>query len=115
MTSIPGAAASQPTPVELADRVAVAVLAVPGVAGLHSGAFGEVGTHLAGRRVEGVRLGPDRCEVHLVVVWGTDVLVTADRVRAAVAPLVDRVVDVTVEDVVAAVTASGPASGMMRV
>lgn len=88
------------TPAQMADQVAAAVLAVPGVAGLHTGAFGEVATYLPGRRVDGVRVRADRCEVHLVLSWGSPVLATADRVRAAVAPLVGTVVDVSVEDVV---------------
>ncbi|MFD4183444.1 hypothetical protein ACFWPB_20405, partial [Rhodococcus sp. NPDC058514] len=41
---------------EPADLIADAVLAVPGVAGLHGGMFGEVATYLPGRRVLGVAL-----------------------------------------------------------
>ena len=44
---------------ELADSIAAAVLAVPGVAALHPGMFGEVGTYLPGRRVTGVRITDD--------------------------------------------------------
>lgn len=55
----------------LADELAAAVLAVPGVARLHAGALGEVGTYLPGRRVAGIRLAdPDRpgpTEVHVVL------------------------------------------------
>jgi hypothetical protein len=58
---------SAPPGQELADAVAEAVLAVPGVARLHQGAFGEVATYLPGRRVPGVRLRPDGVEVHVVV------------------------------------------------
>ena len=39
---------------DIADRVAAAVIAVPGVAFLHGGVFGEIGTYLPGRRVSGV-------------------------------------------------------------
>ncbi len=85
---------------ELADRVVAAVRAVPGVADLHAGPFGEVATYLRGRRVAGVQLRGDRCAVHVVVFWGAPVLATADLVVAAVRPLVGGVVDVTVEDVV---------------
>ncbi|MGV8968361.1 MAG: hypothetical protein ACOH2F_19015 [Cellulomonas sp.] len=84
----------------LADAVANAVLAVPGVVGLHTGTFGEIATYLAGRRVEGVQIRPDSCAVHLVLAWGAPVLATADRVRAVVGPLVGTPVDVSVEDVV---------------
>ena len=41
---------------EPADVVAAAVRSVPGVAGLHAGMFGEVGTYLPGRRVAGIRI-----------------------------------------------------------
>jgi len=84
----------------LADAVANAALAVPGVVGLHTGTFGEIATYLAGRRVEGVQIRPDSCAVHLVLAWGAPVLATADRVRAVVGPLVGTPVDVSVEDVV---------------
>ncbi|MGV8973461.1 MAG: hypothetical protein ACOH10_14150 [Rhodoglobus sp.] len=85
----------------LADQVAAAVRAIPGVVGLHTGTFGEVATYLAGRRVDGVQLRPDGCAVHLVLAWGAPVLATADLVRAAVAPLVGARVDVSIEDVLA--------------
>lgn len=93
----------------LVETLAAAVLATPGVAGLHGGRFGEVGTYLPGRRVVGVRLdagrGPgDRpgrgtVEVH-VVVEPSSLPGVGDVVRRAVRPLVgDRVVDVVVADV----------------
>jgi hypothetical protein len=85
---------------DLADAVAAAARAVPGVADLHTGAFGEVATYLPGRRVNGVRLRDDVTEIHVVLTWGSPLLVTADRVRAAVAALVTTAVEVTVEDVV---------------
>ena len=97
-----GLAASPSTPRadDLADRVAAAVRNVPGVADLHTGAFGEVATHLPGRRVGGVQIRADHCAVHVVLYWGAPVLATADQVRAAVTALVDTRVDVTIEDVV---------------
>lgn len=85
---------------DLADAIAAAVRAVAGVEDLHTGTFGEVATYLPGRRVQGVQLGPDRCAVHLVLAWGAPVLVTADKVRAVVGPLVGTRVDITIEDVV---------------
>lgn len=84
---------------EVADTIAGAVLRVPGVAGLHTGRFGEVATYLPGRRVGGVRLAPGVVEVHVTVTYGAPVLDTADLVHAAVAPLVDHPVEVTVEDI----------------
>ncbi|MGL5861474.1 MAG: hypothetical protein ACRCY9_09490, partial [Phycicoccus sp.] len=59
-----------PATPDLADRVAEAVLAVPGVAGLHGGTFGEVATYLPGRRVIGIRLNDVAAEVHVTVVYG---------------------------------------------
>ena len=85
---------------DLADRVAAAVRTVAGVADLHTGAFGEVATHLPGRRVEGVQIRTDHCAVHVVLYWGVPALETADEVRTAVAPLVGTRVDVTIEDVI---------------
>ncbi len=90
----------QGNPQDLADRVAAAVRDVAGVAGLHTGAFGEVATHLRGRRVEGVQIRADHCAVHVVLYWGVPVLEAADRVRSAVWPLVGTRVDVTIEDVI---------------
>lgn len=82
-----------------ADAVAAAALSVPGVTGLHAGSWGEVGTHLPGRRVDGVRLRDDVTEVHVTVAMGSRVLDVARDVRRAVAELVDTPVAVVVEDV----------------
>jgi uncharacterized alkaline shock family protein YloU len=84
---------------ELADVVAAAVTAVPGVAGLHGGMFGEVGTYLAGRRVEGIRIAGGVTEVHVALHFGAAVHETAVRIRDAVAAVVGGTVDVYVEDV----------------
>lgn len=84
---------------EVADVVAAAVLAVPGVHDLHSGSVGEVATYLPGRRVNGVRMREPGCSVHVVLDWGTPVLETTDAVREAVRPYVSGPVDVTVEDI----------------
>ncbi|MEH3034068.1 MAG: DUF2273 domain-containing protein [Aeromicrobium erythreum] len=82
-----------------ADQVASAVLAVPGVAELHAGVLGEIGTYLPGRRVTGVRVDDERCDVHVTLAWDAPVRETAQQVRDAVAPLVAVPVVVTVEDV----------------
>lgn len=92
----------------LAEQVRTAVLGVAGVVALHSGLFGEVATHLPGRRIDGVRVRPDRTEVHVVLDWGAPVLTVADAVRAAVAAVTGTPVDVVVEDVAAR---AGSASG----
>lgn len=83
------------SPAELAARAA---LAVPEVAGLHGGEFGEIATYLPGRRVTGVRLGDDHCSVHVTVRYPADLFATAERVRAAVHAVVGIPVDVTIED-----------------
>lgn len=87
---------------ERADAVAAVVRAVPGVADLHPGMFGEVGTYLPGRRVPGIRFGDDTIAVHITVREDAPVRETAAAVRAAVARDWPGVaVNVTVEDVVA--------------
>lgn len=90
------------------DRIAQAVVAVPGVHDLHAGVLGEVATYLPGRRVNGVRMREPGCEVHVVLDWGVPIAVTSDLVRQAVRALVPGPVDVTVEDV--APPATAPAS-----
>lgn len=84
---------------DLADRIAEVVLAVPGVHALHAGVLGEAATYLPGRRVNGVKVEDDACEVHVVLDWGTSIPQTADAVRTAVEPLVEGPVHVAVEDV----------------
>lgn len=93
-------------PVELADAVQAAVLSVPGVAGLHGGAFGEAATYLPGRIVPGVQLRPGGTTVHVVLAWGVPVMETADRVRAAVTQITRTRVDVVVGDVAAPLAAA---------
>ena len=92
---------SEPTPAELADRVASAVLAVQGVHDLHGGVLGEVATYLPGRRVTGVRLRDGDTQVHLVLSWGAPITATTDEVRARVAAIVPGTVHVAVEDIAA--------------
>ncbi|MCG7596947.1 Asp23/Gls24 family envelope stress response protein [Mycobacterium sp. PSTR-4-N] len=87
---------------DAADTVADVVLATPGVAGLHAGMFGEVGTYLPGRRVDGVRLGDTDIDIHVTVREGVPVRETAAAVREAVARrFPGQAVNVTVEDVIA--------------
>lgn len=82
------------------DRIVQTVLAVPGVAALHSGMFGEVGTYLPGRRVAGVRVGDDAIDVHVSLVFDAPVRGTAAAIRQALQPLTVLTVNVTVEDIV---------------
>lgn len=87
-----------------ADTVASIARAVPGVAGLHPGMFGEVATYLPGRRVTGVRITDERVDLHITVSADAPIRRTAAAVREAVAAaLPGLAVDVTVEDV-----ATGP-------
>lgn len=85
---------------ELVDTIASAVTAIDGVAALHGGMFGEAATYLPGRRVAGIRIGEQGTEVHVSLLFGTPLRLTAEAVRDAVAPLVPGPVHVTVEDVV---------------
>ncbi|UIJ35606.1 Asp23/Gls24 family envelope stress response protein [Allobranchiibius sp. GilTou73] len=82
--------------------IAAAVLATPGVHGLHAGAGGEIATYLPGRRVSGVRQLENGYDVHVVLAWGYPVMGTAEAVRAAVQQVVPGRVDVTIADVAAA-------------
>ena len=72
---------AEPAP---ADIVAAAVLAVPGVTGLHAGAWGEAATYLPHRRVPGVQTRDDVTEVHVTVIMGADIPDVARQVRDAV-------------------------------
>lgn len=85
---------------EPADLIATAVRDVAGVAGLHGGPFGEVGTYLPGRRVAGVRTGDSYTEVHITVFFDVAVADVAERVRQVVGVLTGTKVDVTIADVV---------------
>lgn len=85
---------------EIADTVAEAVTAVPGVASLHAGMFGEVGTYLPGRRVVGVRVTELSTDIHVCIFADAAVRETALRIRQAISGLVSGPVNVTVEDVV---------------
>ena len=70
-----------------AEVIAAAVSACPSVARLYPGGVAEVATYLPGRRVEGVRLGEDQLEVHVVAAWDVPLPQVADEVRGAAAPV----------------------------
>jgi uncharacterized alkaline shock family protein YloU len=93
--------ASTAAPNEPADRIAAAVRSVPGVAGLHPGMFGEVGTYLPGRRIPGIRIDDGTVRVHISVLFGEHLRDVAAAVRSAIAAQIPEaaVIDVTVEDV----------------
>lgn len=90
----------------LADAVAAAVLAHPGVAALSGGAFGTIASYLPGRRVTGVRLPLDDTgpvQIAVVARMGVPLPRLAEELGAAVVAVVGPVaVDVTVADVEAA-------------
>ncbi|MBO0898377.1 hypothetical protein J1G42_00150 [Cellulomonas sp. zg-ZUI222] len=98
----PTAPVPPPRPPDPAERAAAAALAVPGVAGLYGGAFGEIATHLPGRRVAGVRSRrtPDgaRTEVHVVARLGGDLRELAATVHQRVHDAVGGQVHVVVDD-----------------
>lgn len=88
-----------PADPEVVDRIGEAVLAVPGVTGLHGGPLGVAATYLPGRRVVGIRRRDDHTEVHITVDANRPLRQVAGDVRRAVRGLVDQPVHVTVEDV----------------
>lgn len=100
MTGEPGAGGRHAS-TEMADAVAAAALSVPGVTGLHAGAFGQAATYYPGRTVEGVQLRPESTTVHLVLAWGVPLRATAASVREAVAAVTHGPVHVVVEDLAA--------------
>jgi len=82
-----------------ADLVAAAVSACPLVADLHPGVYGEVGTHLPGRRVPGIRLDTTTVEVHVTGYPAPTMEAIAAQIRRAVGPYAaGRAVDVVIED-----------------
>lgn len=85
---------------ERVDRVVEAVTAVDGVIGLHAGP-GVPETHLPGRTVRGIRLGPERGQIHVVLELRACLLDTAERVRDAASTAARIPVDVVVGDVTA--------------
>ncbi|MDN5931370.1 MAG: hypothetical protein L0I24_09960 [Pseudonocardia sp.] len=93
-----------------ASAVAAAVAAHPGVAALDGGPWGTVASHLPGRtRVVGVRLGvgSEPVEIAVVARLGVPLPQLADELAAAVRGVLGAVpVDVTVSDVVPAVSAA---------
>lgn len=95
----------------LAELLATAVASCRDVVGLSEGPFGEVATHLAGRRVPGLRLHQDRIEVHVIAGWGVPLPVLAQQVRTACAPFAEgRPVDVSIDDVIIDVPDDTPPS-----
>jgi hypothetical protein len=82
-----------------AELLAALVEAVPGVVRLEGGVLGEVATYLPGRKVTGVRIGPDGTDLHLVADQDADVRDVAERVHRQVAGFVPGPVHVYIDDV----------------
>lgn len=92
---------SEPAGGQPAERVAEIVLAVPGVAGLSSGAFGDLATYLPGQRLAGVRQRQGRIEIGIVLQWGASAAPVVRTVRQAVLDEIGGPVDITISDVAA--------------
>lgn len=84
---------------DVVERIADAVLAIPGVTDLHSGLFGEIATYLPGRRVSGIALRDDDGEVHIVVDPARDLQEVAQQVRDTAEDLGGVPFAVVVEDI----------------
>ncbi|AEF38788.1 Asp23/Gls24 family envelope stress response protein [Hoyosella subflava] len=80
-------------------NIADVVLGVRGVAELHGGRFGSLGTYLAGERITGVRIDDDgTVEVHVSLNIDAPIRKTAENIRAAVAQLEHGPINITIED-----------------
>ncbi|MGU3500828.1 Asp23/Gls24 family envelope stress response protein [Mycobacterium sp. C31M] len=86
--------------IDRSSEIAQRVVAVPGVAGLHSGMFGEVATYLPGKRVVGVRIDDTCVDIHVSLLVGAPVRDTAAAIQRSVGEITDLPVDVTIEDIV---------------
>lgn len=80
------------------DAVRDAVRAVPGVAGLHGGRFGEIATYLPGRRVAGIRSDGSGLDIHVVLYAGADIRGTAEEIHRAAAAVAPGTVRVHIDD-----------------
>ncbi|EFV14093.1 hypothetical protein [Segniliparus rugosus] len=84
---------------ESVDRLVAAITAIDGVVGLYSGGAGAPATHLPGRTVQGVRLGPAGGQVQVVLELREGLIDLADHVRHVASEVAGVPVDVVVGDV----------------
>lgn len=91
---------TEPVAREVADCLVAGIRAIPGVADLHPGRYGEVALLYPRHRVRGLRATPGTLEVHLVVDLAAPrpLAEIATQVRALAAGLLDMVVDVYFAD-----------------
>ncbi|MCF8571975.1 hypothetical protein L5G32_17035 [Gordonia sp. HY002] len=83
----------------VAEQIADAVLALPGVIDLHSGLFGEVATYMPGQRVSGIALRDEDGEVHIVADLTYDLQEVAAAVRDTAESITGLEFSVVVEDI----------------
>ncbi len=101
----PDAAREVPQEGELADGIGALLAEHPDVAAAHSGRFGDITTHLPGRRVAGVRISDERVEIGVTARWSRPLPALVAELRAAALDLLTRAgsrvgaVDVTVADI----------------
>lgn len=96
---------SDPLPYEEAEQLVATVRAVPGVADLHSGTFGEAALLYPGKRVRGLRLREEsRLEVHLVA--DLDAAADLHSLAQDVRRVVERATGLTVDVIIADATAT---------
>jgi hypothetical protein len=106
-------------PPTLAEQVAAAVGAHPSVVRLHGGTFGDLATHLPGRRLVGVRLGVagEPVELGVVLLLDRPIPGVVRSLRRLVSGMCGGApVDVTVGDVVVPGMAAGaePPTSVLR-
>lgn len=93
------APATEDTTGSVAENIAEAVLALPGVVDLHSGLFGEVATYLPGRRVSGIAVRDEDGEVHIVADLSHDLQEVAASVRDVAESMTGLPFVVVIEDI----------------
>lgn len=83
----------------LLGRVEELALGTPGVVALHPGPWGEAGTYLPGGMFSGIRVDPEKVEIHITVDYRHDLPKVVETLRQRVAAAMNRRVDIVVEDV----------------
>lgn len=70
-------------PQEVAEQLAQTIQEIPGVAGLHSGRFGEIAQLYPGSRVAGLRTTDQGLEIHIIAAFGVQYQDLAQTIREA--------------------------------